>query len=68
MNSKQPSASIIAERFNLHGHRLEEVEFTVNRVGDQVYVHIKGKGPAKDFVMDLGQWRQLEAAARDEET
>jgi len=65
MTSKRPSVTVIANRFSSKGYTIEQAAFTVNRVGDQVYIHIKGNGPVKDFVMDLGQWRQLEAATKE---
>lgn len=60
------STTIWAHRFDARGHRLEEVQVNVNRVKDQVYVYIKGKGPAKHLVMNLRQWRQLESAVKEE--
>jgi hypothetical protein len=63
--SPKVSATVKAERFNAHGARIENVEVTANRVGDAVYLHIEGKGPAKSFVMAATAWGQLDVAARD---
>lgn len=59
--------TVETERFDGRGRGIEKVSFSVNRVGDQVYVYIKGAGPPKHYVMPLARWRELEEAAKDGE-
>lgn len=61
------TSMVRVERFNTRGDRLELVDITVDRIGGQVYVYVKGAGPPKHYVMTVEQWRVLNAAAEEGE-
>jgi hypothetical protein len=60
------SRSVKAERFDGRGHRIETVELTVNEVTHSVYLHVEGRGPAKQFVMSRAAWAVLIGEAAPE--
>lgn len=66
------STTVRAERFDSHGRVIEWVYLTVNipreATGeiDTVYLHIEGRGPAKQFAIPIANWRELNRAVPDE--
>ena len=59
------SKTVLARRHNSRGETVENADFSVTRAGEEIHVHIKGRGPGKSFTISLASWRELEAAAKE---
>jgi len=53
------SKSVKGKRTNKGGEWLENVELNARRVDHEVFIIAKGKGVAKQYVITLAQWREL---------
>lgn len=46
-------------RFDASGRNIEDSEFSVNIVGDSVYLHIQGAKKVQSWMMKLPEWENL---------
>lgn len=54
-----PSHTVGAERFDTSGHRVEDVDISVNVLSPSVYLHIAGQKRNQQFRTNLAGWLEI---------
>lgn len=51
------------QRFDTNGRRIEDCEFSINQVGDSVYLHVQGAKRLQSWMLPAEEWQKLVTVA-----